>query len=160
MSTPDGSQHLRVVPDAGGFRLETKSGEARGKVKVQGDRVKVEGASGGARAKVKAKDYGFKVYGAGETVVLKAKRRGSGFSFQRGDDTPLGRWERGQGTLAGDKVEVVERGGNRVVLRGGKDVATVSSAVPEEAAGLLALTELSFEERLATLVFRLELVKP
>ncbi len=155
-----GSRHLRLVPDTSGYRLEGEAGDARGKVKVQAGRVKVEGPGGAEQAKVKSKDYGFKVYGTGEAVVLKAKRHGSGFTFKRGDDTPLGRWEGGQGTLAGDELQVVERGGNRVVLRGGKEVASVGAAVPAEAAGLLGLTELSFEERLATLVFRLELVKP
>jgi hypothetical protein len=160
VSTPDGSQHLRLVPDTGGYRLEAKNGDARGRVEVQPDRVKVENPAGGEQAKVKSKDYGFKVYAAGDTVVLKAKRRGSGFTFKRGDDSPLGRWEEGRGTLAGEELAVIERGGNRVVLRGGKEVASVSAAVPEDAAALLALTELSFEQRLATLVFRLELVKP
>ena len=160
VSTPDGSQRLRLVPDTAGYRLEGKTGDARGRLKVQADRVKVEGPAGGELAKVKSKDYGFKVYATGDTVVLKAKRRGSGFTFKRGDDSPLGRWEKGRGTLAGDELEVIERGANRVVLRGGKEVASVSAAVPAEAAGLLALTELSFEQRVATLVFRLELVKP
>jgi hypothetical protein len=160
VSTPNGVQHLRLVPDSTGYRLQSKSGDAHGRIKVQGDRVKLVGSAGSEQAKVKSKDYGFKVYGTGEAVVLKAKRRGSGYTFKRADDSPLGRWEGGQGNLGGDKLEVIERGENRVILRGGKEVASVSVAVPADAAGLLALTELSFEQRLATLVFRLELVKP
>jgi hypothetical protein len=160
ISVPGGSQQLRVVPAPSGYRLESKGGDARGRIKVQPDRVKVQDSGGSVQAKVKAKEYGFKVYGAGEDAVLKAKRRGSGFAFKRSDGTELGRWESGQGAFSGAKVEVVERGGQRVVRRGGEEVAIVGTAVRADAAGLLALTELSFEQRLAILVFCLELVKP
>ena len=156
----DGESQVRLVPVADGYRVTTQRGRVGGRIKVERGRVKFQDASGATSAKVKAKDFGYKVYDATDAEVLKAKRRGDGYLWKTGQDADLGRWERGEGMVSGQEVRVEVRAGRTEVLRGGKPVGSVSISLPPRAAVLLALTELPFEQRLAGLVYELEVTAP
>jgi hypothetical protein len=156
----DGDPDLRFQPLADGYRVETQRGSMAGRVHVERGKVKLLDPSGVATAKVKDKDFGYKVYDAADNVVLKAKRRGDGYVWKTAADVDLARWERGQGTVHGQEIRVEPRNGQQVVLRGGQPVGSVSASVPAGAAALLALTELSFEQRLAALLYELEETEP
>jgi hypothetical protein len=155
----DGTWERKLEPDGVEYRILDQTGVPIGKARIETDRVKIKDASGAEQAKAKAKDYGFKVYDSGETEVLKAKRSGAGYKFQSGTGSELGSWGTDRGTLGGDEVRVEVHGDRAVVKRGTEPAASVSASVPVRAAVMLALTESTFEQRLAALLFELE-VKP
>jgi hypothetical protein len=151
---------VRLEPVADGYRVTSRRGHLGGRVHVERGSVKLLDASGATASKVKAKDFGYKVYDGTDAVVLKAKRRGDGYAWKTGQDADLGRWERGQGTVGGQDIRVQSLDGRTVVLRGGQPVGSVSGSVPMRAAAVLALTELTFQQRLAALLYELEVSGP
>lgn len=143
-----GDQSLKLTPRDGGYRAEL--GGTDGKVKVESDRVKVQL---GAEAKVKAKDYGFKVYDGSDKELVKGKRNGAGWKLSRVDGAEIGKVDGHGGTLGGAGVTVERDGDVWKVSRGGAVVATASAAMSPVSAALLALTELTPEQRVGVAVF-------
>ena len=129
-----------------GYALE--AGDKKIIVDVESDRVKVEDGSGKTLAKVKTKEGGFKVYGDDDNAVLRGKRRGDRFKLKRlpADEE-----------LDDAGVEVEKNGEMWAVKRKGELVAEISASVPKHAASFLAVTEVTFEQRVGMLVHALEL---
>ncbi|HZO15746.1 MAG TPA: hypothetical protein VFB62_20880 [Polyangiaceae bacterium] len=129
-----------------GYVLE--AGDKKIIVDVESDRVKVEDGSGKTLAKVKTKDAGFKVYGGDDNAVLRAKRKGDRFKLKRlpADEE-----------LDDGGVEVEKNGEMWAVKRKGELVAEISASVPKHAASFLAVTEVTFEQRVGMVVHALEL---
>lgn len=151
-----GDQSYTLAPAGDGYALGSKSGGPAGKVKVESDRVKLDA---GTKAKVKLKDYGFKVYDAAETEILKGKRRGAGWKIQRADGSELGTVDERGGSIGGNTVGVERQGERWQVTRGGVAVGSASASLPAAAAALLALTEITPEQRIALVVFHKEIVR-
>ncbi|MCC6526073.1 MAG: hypothetical protein IT373_25725 [Polyangiaceae bacterium] len=155
----DGTVWAEATPKGDGYALSA-GGADRGKLKIEADRVKVSDASGATRAKAKAKDYGFKIYEGDETEVATAKRKGAGYKLSR-NDTPLGELDTHGpgGQLGGEEITVVVGAERMVVKRAGKDVGAVGGGIRPEAAAFLGVTELTFEQRVAGMLFVEELAR-
>lgn len=146
--TLDGEEHALTKK---GDRYETSRGL---KVKVEADRVKVKDASDGELAKVKKKDDGFKVYrGGADDASFEAKRRGGGYKLKDASDREVGVVEGGGGTFGGQRVSVKDG----EVRRGDEVVATVKGNLDPTVAALLAAPNLTVAERLAMVIFVVEL---
>lgn len=146
-----GAESFELRPKGDGY--EVTSPQGRGKIKIEGDRVKVKL---GTDAKVKKKDSGFKVYDASDAVVMKGKYHGAGWKLSREDGAEVAKLD-DKGGQAGGATVVVRREGERwVVTRAGATVATVTGLASGASAALFAVTELSPEQRLAMAIFAQE----
>jgi hypothetical protein len=146
-----GAEQFELRPKGDGY--EVASPQGKGTIKVESDRVKVKLATD---AKVKQKDGGFKVYDASDAVVMKGKYHGAGWKLSREEGTEVAKFD-DKGGQAGGAAVVVRREGERwVVTRAGATVASVTGLASGASAALLAVTELSPEQRLAMAVFAQE----
>jgi hypothetical protein len=147
-----GEARHSLAPSAEGYAIDGGSG----RVKIQSDRVKVKLQTD---AKVEQKDYGFKVYGPSDDVVLKGKRHGAGWKLKGADDAEIGKLDAKGGTLAGAAVEVRREGEQWVVTRSGATVGRASGSLSAPSAALLAVTEVTPEQRIAMVIFSEEIAK-
>lgn len=147
-----GDARHALAPSGEGYAIDGGAG----RVKIQSDRVKVKLQTD---AKVEQKDYGFKVYGPSDDVVLKGKRHGAGWKLKGADDAEIGKLDGKGGTLAGTAVEVRREGEQWVVTRGGATVGRASASLSAPSAALLAVTELTPEQRMAMVIFSEEIAK-
>ncbi len=152
----EGAAWATAKPHKDGYKL--KAGDAaRGKLKVEADRVKLKDAAGALKAKVKKKDDGFKIYNPDDSTALKVKIKGDGYKLKLGDDRELGRVKGSQVELtSGGAVTLEHHDGRWIVRRDGAPEATVNEAVEAGSAVFLGLTELTVEQRVAAMVFHHE----
>lgn len=152
-----------IVPrdDDSGWRLEDAEGTKTGSLRVGEDRVSMKDAGDQTRAKAKRRDDGFKVEDGGDQTVLKIQRREGRYRLKRGDDV-IGAWRTERIELEGGVViDTTHTDGVTEVRRGGVVVQRVTGPIPTHAAVFFGLTEeLTFEQRLAAVIFVRELRFP
>lgn len=141
--------------DGIGWHIEDASGAETGSLRVKDDRVSVKDAADRRTGKVQRRDDGFKIEDGDDRVLLRVQRQGDGYRLKRGETEILGRW-RGAEIALGSGAPIQARAiqGGVTVQRGGAALYTIEGPVRPEAAVFLGLSEeLSFEQRVAAMIF-------
>ena len=146
---------LTPRPDGVGWHLQDAAGTRTGSLRVKDGRVSVKDGNDRRLGKVRRRDDGFKIDDGEDRPLLRLQRRDYGYRIKRGETEVIGRYRGARIELdSGVTLEARGAGARVTVHRAQTLLYTVAGPVPPEAAVFLGLSEeLTFEQRVAAMIF-------
>jgi hypothetical protein len=139
--------------DGMGWHIEDASGNETGSLRVKDDRVTVKDADDRRLGKVKIREHGFKIEDGNDQPLFRLERDDEGYRIERGD-ADAGSYRGARIELGGAAIEARPSGDAIEVRRDGALLYSVRGPIAPDAAVFLGLSdELSFEQRLAAMIF-------